>query len=175
MPSDDPNFDIMRLTEKQRRALLKTRDVVLAFEQALREGRELGMTRDVVIPRLIRRLASRRIHVSRRTLDRWRREFRSSGLVGLIDQRWLHGMRQRGERAAQLAPFFAELARRYTGRGLLSARMCHDLASEWAARQGLPAATLRESWRFIKTNVLPRLTRERGMVRRPRDGSSNDI
>jgi hypothetical protein len=169
------NFDITRLTDRQRRTVFARLRIVEQWERAASGARERGTTRRRLAGPFVRRVRRRGVPLSFRTLQLWQSEYRAAGLLGLVDQRWLGGLRRRAERQRQLWPFFGELTRRYTGPGLLSVAMCHDLATQWAEQHGCHAATRRESWCYLRANILPRLTTEPGAVRRPDKGRSNDI
>lgn len=162
------NFDITRLTDRQRRALFARLRIVEAWERQSSDARARGTTKRQLAGPFVRRLRRRGAHVCLRTLQIWRREYLAVGLIGLVDQRWISGVRHRFERHLKIAPFLRELTRRYTGPGLLSVNTCHSLTTEWADNNGHASATLRESWRFLKLNILPKLTKEPGTVLRPR-------
>jgi hypothetical protein len=150
------------LTDRQRQRLRARRLAVEQWEAAIEAGAAEGRRELEVTPEFLSDLAARTggEKLSRSTLYNWRRAYRDAGLWGLVDQRWLQ--RGREQRRRELAPFFREVARRYLSPGLWPIAVCHEVACEWAERHGRPTATLRETSRYIRRKVLPRLTAERG-------------
>jgi hypothetical protein len=119
-------------------------------------GREEGRREPEVTAALVQFLASLGLKVSRGTLYNGDRARRYNGAHGLADQRARHA------KAKDHGPFLAELRRLYVGPGLLSAEVCYTLAMDAATEQGWDVPTLREAKRYLKAEVLPDLTRERG-------------
>ncbi len=134
--------------------------IVQAWQQALDEGRAAGLLQPVVTAAFQRWLMDEQGRfVSRGTLYQWRRAWRRDGIAGLIDQRT--NKRQRA--AAPATEFLAAVRRWYLQPGgLHSIEVAFSLSEREAQEKGWPVCTLREAERFIRREVLPALTRERG-------------
>lgn len=94
--------------------------------------------------------------ISGSTLYNWSRAYAADGLKGLRDQR-----RYR-ERAKDFSLFLAELCRLYVGPGLYPIKTCFWRAQDTAAARGWNVPTLRRAQAYIRGDVLPELTKERG-------------
>jgi hypothetical protein len=166
----------MRRLGSRQQQIVRTRlRIIRAWEHACEAARGRGVTRRQLAGSFVRQWRRRGVRISFRTIQLWQSEYRAAGLLGLVDRRWLAGLAARHRRQLNIAPFLAELARRYTGPGLLSFGLCYALATEWAAEHAAPVATRREARRYLKLYVLPRLTTEPDLARRPRKGRSTDI
>ncbi len=143
-------FDAGELSKAQRDELARRKRVVDQWEAAIGTARRMGRSeREAVKVFLTRLEADEGVKVSTATLYRWRREYRSRGLAGLVDQRWL----KRGPEAGD--PFLDEVRRLYLLPGKrLSIRVCHQLAEHKAEAEGWEVRSYDRSRRHV--NAIPR-------------------
>jgi hypothetical protein len=161
-----------KLSPLQQRQALHRRDVVCLWTVAKTlAGTMLDQDDAAASQTALHVLATFKVTACEATVRGWDRAFRHDGVVGLADQRRL----PRG-RLRQYGPFFAELERVYTGPGLHSIEMCHELSVWEAKAKSWSIPTLRDSHRFLKKYILPGLTAERkGQFEGGVNRASNDI
>lgn len=141
---------------EQRAIIARRLAIVCEWDRCLRVAKSLGLREAEVTQRFVEQLLAEGVKVSCSTLFSWRREYLHAGPAALADRRRATGDGEDPE------PFLIEAARAYTGPGLLSIEACHLLATEWAKGNGCAVATLWQTKRYIRTQILPRLTAERG-------------
>ena len=158
------------LSKRQRKLVDQREHCVRLWQWAMRFGKDCGLRQDQVTPHLIAFLKSLGFEVSRATIMRWNRAYCHDGVMGLIDQRGMRG------RMKQFGMFFLALERMYTGPGLHSEELCHELAREDAKLFGYPIPAFRDSKRYLKKYIQPGLRAGRwGVVEGRSNGASTGI
>lgn len=130
--------DLSHLTDAQRDEVLRQERIVKGMDQAAAAGITLGLTRRAAIDRYVTQLQAAGERVSRATLYRWHRAWRTSGREGLIDQRWTRGQ-QEGASDAGAQLYRDTFLRLWLDQRRRSKRLCHELAAHQVEQAGYDA------------------------------------
>lgn len=147
-------FDLRALPADQQTLVLKRHAAVGAMDRVVGEAVAGGRDRETAIAELVVALRKDGLAVSRRTLFRWRSDYRMSGLAGLVDER--STAPRTPDRTPDDDPFLAEVKRLYLDQHSRTMQFCYDRALDEALASGWAVCSYKTAARFLKR--IPRRT-----------------
>ncbi len=138
------------------------REIVLSdWENRIRAGQTLRMSEAIVTKQFVAEMKSKGIEVSRASLFNWRKEYRSIGLRGLLDQ-W--GKRE----APDTSSFWIAGSEPWLHTNKRSAKICYEIALSQAEIHGWETMSYRDFCR--KLSQIPQ-----GVVDKRRNGENTFV
>lgn len=137
----------VELTDAQRIEVRQRHAILVEWEEQLVAGRKLGLPEAKVTANYLmrREIDGAKPVLSRITLYRWKRDYTTSGLDGLVDQRWLKG----NQAEDPDDPFLARVRELYLTPNQLKIKHCHEYACVDARQQGWKISSYKACQRML--------------------------